>query len=126
LLAPVLALGLGLGLGLGLIPPAMAQPVDPPYQSQLERLVTILGSLQFLHPLCGFSDTNWRREAGRLIELDNPDDERRSRLVGAYNEGFEAFSRLYVRCTTSARTALEKFLVEGDTIAQNIHLRYAQ
>jgi uncharacterized protein (TIGR02301 family) len=115
-----------LAITIGLSGPAAAAQADPPYQPQLERLTRILGSLEFLHPLCGPNANDWRSEAARVIELEAPDDERRSRLVGAYNDGYEAFSRLYNRCTASARTALEKFLIEGGTIARDIELRYAQ
>lgn len=103
-----------------------ARAVDPPYQEQLERLTTIMGALYFLQPLCGLTDVNWRFEAAQLIRLEEPDDDRRARLEGAFNAGYEGFARLYSRCTQSAQTAMERFLAEGDEIARDIHSRYAE
>ncbi|MEX0627750.1 MAG: TIGR02301 family protein [Cucumibacter sp.] len=103
-----------------------ARAVDPPYQGQLERLASLMGSLYFLQPLCGFPDINWRRQAAELIDFELPDDDRRARLEGAFNEGYEGFARLYRSCTASARLSMERFLSEGDQIAREIHSRYAE
>lgn len=113
------------GLALAILT-APAQAVDPPYQGLLERLTEVMGSLYFLQPLCGHTDVNWRVEAARLIRYEQPDDDRRARLQGAFNEGYRGYARLYRICTASARLAMERFLVEGDRIAREIHSRYAE
>ena len=105
--------------------PAVA--VDPPYQADMERLAGILGSLYFLQPLCTPSDTtDWRAEMSDLIALDQPDDDRRQRLAGAFNEGYTAYSRLYRVCTLSAAEARDRLLAEAEKTAREIHARYAE
>ncbi len=115
----------GLALILAFAPlPVLA--VDPPYQGQMERLSEILGSLYMLAPLCGDVTTDWRGQMAELIELDEPDEDRRARLAGAFNAGYEAYARFYRSCTPSARTAIARLLAEGDTLARDLHQRYAE
>lgn len=104
-----------------------ARAIDPPYQEEMERLSEILGSLYFLDPLCqpeGKSD--WRGEMAALISLDEPEDDRKQRLSGAFNSGYEAYARLYRICTVSAAQALSRLLVEAEKTARDIHSRYAE
>lgn len=126
--APVASLARALaatGLAFTLLT-APAEAVDPPYQALLERLTEVMGSLYFLQPLCGYEGVNWRVEAARLIRYELPDDDRRARLEGAFNQGYQGYARLYRTCTESARLAMERFLQEGDRIAREIHSRYAE
>lgn len=111
---------------IGLSVPA-ARAVDPPYQPQMERLAETLGSLYFLEPLCrGKEASDWRAEMSQLIELDQPDDDRRQRLAGAFNDGYEAYHRLYRSCTVSASEALARLMAEAQKTAREIHTRYAE
>ena len=103
-----------------------ASAVDPPYEAQMERLAEILGSLYFLQPMCEPGDEDWRTQMGELIALDQPDEDRRQRLAGAFNGGYAAYARLYRVCTASAEEALTRLLVEAEKIARDIHSRYAE
>lgn len=119
---PLLAALVALSLATG---PARA--IDPPYQAEMERLSEILGSLYFLDPLCKPTNaSDWRAEMGDLITLDEPDDDRKQRLMGAFNAGYEAYARLYRVCTVSAQQALTRLLVEAEKNARDIHSRYAE
>ena len=104
--------------------PALA--IDPPYQEQMERLAEVMGSLYFLQPLCQPSLDDWRNEMADLINLDQPDEDRRQRLAGAFNQGYTAYARLYRICTLSAAEALNRLLVEAEKTARDIHSRYAE
>ena len=104
--------------------PALA--IDPPYQGEMERLSEILGSLYFLQPLCQPGVEDWRTQMEQLISLDQPDEDRRQRLAGAFNSGYTAYSRLYRQCTVSANEALTRLLVEAESVARDIHSRYAE
>lgn len=105
--------------------PALA--IDPPYQEEMERLSEIMGSLYFLQPLCKPEvGADWRAQMADLISLDQPDDDRRQRLAGAFNSGYEAYARLYRACTVSADEALTRLLVEAEKTARDIHTRYAE
>ncbi len=100
--------------------------VDPPYQSQMQQLVSIIGSLYFLHPLCGNQENDWRQHASELIALDEPEEDRRQRLNGAFNEGYNAYARLHQNCSISAQQATTQLLIEADRLTREIHSRYAQ
>ncbi len=113
---------------IGLLP-LLCQPVlavDPPYQEEMERLSEILGSLYFLQPLCQPGVEDWRAQMNDLIMLDQPDEDRRQRLVGAFNAGYGSYSRLYRACTVSANEALTRLLIEAESLARDIHSRYAE
>ena len=103
-----------------------AQAIDPPYQAEMERLSEIMGSLYFLQPLCQPGLEDWRAQMAELIALDEPDEDRRQRLAGAFNEGYAAYARLYRVCTVSAAEALTRLLVEAERTAREIHSRYAE
>jgi uncharacterized protein (TIGR02301 family) len=111
-------------LVLALASPAVA--IDPPYQRQMERLSEIMGSLYFLEPLCGDGGADWRQQMGELIELDEPDEDRRQRLAGAFNTGYSAYARFHRACTPAASTAYQRLLEEAQRIARDIHGRFAE
>lgn len=104
----------------GLIPP-------PVYDDQLLRLSEILGALSFLRPLCGEKDgTGWRDEMNALLAAEHPSAERRSRLVGRFNHGFETYNAVYRSCTPSARLAISRYLAEGKALSSDVRSRYSQ
>ena len=107
-----------------MVQPALA--IDPPYQEDMERLSGILGSLYFLQPLCQPGVEDWRAQMEALIALDEPDEDRRQRLAGAFNDGYEGYARLYRACTVSANEALTRLMVEAERLARDIHTRYAE
>lgn len=111
-------------LGVVLTGPAFA--IDPLYERQMERLSEIMGSLYFLQPLCEPSAKDWRAQMQDLIDLDRPDDDRRQRLSGAFNGGYQSFARLHRACTPTAREALTRLLADAERTAREIHGRYAE
>jgi uncharacterized protein (TIGR02301 family) len=103
-----------------------AWAIDPLYQPQMERLAEIMGSLYFLQPLCQAGTTDWRTQMEDLINLDEPDEDRRQRLAGAFNGGYTAFARFHHACTPAAKEALTRLLTEAETVARDIHTRFAE
>lgn len=103
-----------------------AYAIDPPYHGQMERLLEVLGSLYFLQPLCAFEQQDWRAQSAELIALDNPDDDRRQRLIGTFNDGYTQYARIYRSCTPSAREAMTRLLLEAERSAREIHARFAE
>lgn len=114
------------GIAVALMLASPAHAIDPLYQRQMERLTEIMGSLYFLEPLCETGTEDWRQQASELIELDEPDDDRRQRLAGAFNTGYTAFARLHKHCTPSSREALTRLLDEAQRLARDIHTRFAE
>jgi uncharacterized protein (TIGR02301 family) len=99
----------------------------PVYDTQLLRLSEILGSLAFLRGLCGEPDgPAWRDEMSSLLAAEQPGPERRSRLVGRFNHGFETYNAVYRSCTPSARLAISRYLAEGQTLSADVRSRYSQ
>ena len=118
-------LPLMLAVALAALPrPALA--VDPLYEPQLEHLSETLGSLYFLSPLCQPGGKDWRVEMSELIALDNPDDDRKQRLAGAFNDGYQAYARLYKECTESARTAMVKLMTDAEQTARDIRTNFSE
>lgn len=100
--------------------------VDPPYQKPMERLAEILGSLYVLAPLCGDLTVDWRAEMAELIALDAPNDDRKARISGAFNAGYEAYARFHTECTPAAQTAYARLLLEGERSSRDIYARFAE
>ena len=113
-------------LGLLLLAASPARAVDPLYEPELEHLSETLGSLYFLTPLCQQGNTDWRVEMSELIALDHADDDRKQRLAGAFNQGYDQYARLYRDCTPSARTAMTRLLGDAEATARDIHTHYAE
>jgi uncharacterized protein (TIGR02301 family) len=108
-------------------PPPAAEPPPPIYDDQLLRLAEILGSLTFLRPLCGEADgEDWRAMMASLLAAEDPAPQRRSRLVGRFNHGYETFNAVYRSCTPSARLAMRRYIAEGERISGDIRSRYSQ
>ena len=118
-----LALLLPLLLAFGARP---AYAIDPLYEPEFEHLSQVLGSLYFLNPLCQPGGKDWRIEMSELIASDQPDDDRRQRLVGAFNQGYQDYARLYRQCTPSAHAAMTQLLGDAEQTARDIHAHYAQ
>jgi uncharacterized protein (TIGR02301 family) len=114
------------GLVVAALVAAPALAIDPPYQRQMERLAEVMGSLYYLQPLCKTGTEDWRAQMAELITLDEPDEDRRQRLAGAFNTGYTGFSRLHRQCTPSSREALTRLLVEAQQLAKSIHTRFAE
>jgi uncharacterized protein (TIGR02301 family) len=109
-------------------PPIPSELVPPPaYEEQLLRLSEILGALSFLRQLCGAEDgSGWRDEMSALLAAEQPAAERRSRLIGRFNHGFETFNAVYRSCTPSARLAISRYLTEGKALSSEVRSRYSQ
>ena len=106
-------------------PPAELLP--PIYEDQLLRLSEILGALSFLRQLCGENDgPAWRDEMSALLAAEKPGPQRRTRLVGRFNHGFETYNAVYRACTPSAQLAITRYLSEGRSLSNDVRSRYSQ
>jgi uncharacterized protein (TIGR02301 family) len=103
---------------------AQAQTVPPdakPYDDKLTRLAEILGAVHYLRELCGAEDGQyWRERMRELIDGEGASALRRARLARAFNQGYHSYSRTYVNCTGSAKTAIARFMAEGAQISDNL------
>ena len=107
--------------------PEIAELPPPIYEKQLLRISEILGSLHFLRRLCGDGDeATWQAEMRALLEAEQPTPQRRARLVGRFNHGFETYNSVYRSCTPSARKAISRYLEEGAALSKDVRTRYSQ
>jgi uncharacterized protein (TIGR02301 family) len=107
--------------------PLPAAPSEPAYDPQLLRLSEILGAVHYLRRLCDAREGNlWRDEMQALIDAENPDADRRARLVDRFNRGFQGFRSVYRSCTPAATVAIDRYMQEGAKIAREITARYGK
>lgn len=107
--------------------PPVAETPPPIYEKQLLRISEILGSLSFLRGLCGDGDgATWLAEMRALLDAEQPAPQRKARLVGRFNHGFETYNSVYRSCTPSARKAIERYLAEGAALSKDVRTRYSQ
>ncbi|GGE35695.1 hypothetical protein GCM10007276_11420 [Agaricicola taiwanensis] len=106
--------------------PVRAQSATPPYEADILKLSEILGALHYLRTLCGAEDgPAWRERMQALIKAENCAPDRCERLAGAFNAGYQGFSRNHKVCTPSAKAATQRFLAEGSRLADGINARNA-
>lgn len=97
-----------------------------PFQTGLERLAEILGSLHYLRGLCGANDGDrWRVEMQALLDAEAPAGERRAKFIAHFNRGYRAYLQTYRTCTPAADLAIRRYLEEGTKIAREITARYS-
>ena len=102
-----------------------AAAAEAPFDKSLSRLAEILGSLHFLRNLCGEVGTQWRDEMEKLLEAEKPEADRRAKFVASFNRGYRSFDGAYQNCTTSAQTAIVRYVKEGEALSRDIAARYA-
>ena len=97
----------------------------PPYEPQLERLATLMGTLAYLRDLCTKGDgAEWRSRMSALLESEAKTPTRRERLAGAYNRGFRGYEVNYRACTPSAELVIARSIEEGDRLTRELSSRF--
>lgn len=108
----------------GLAAPAAGQTT--PFDKDLQRLAEILGALHYLRQLCGANEgPKWRNEMQALIDAEAPSGSRRSKMILAFNRGYNGFQQSYRSCTPAAEVAIRRYLEEGAKISREVTGRYA-
>ncbi len=92
-----------------------------PYDTQIFRLAEILGAIHYLRELCDAKEgQQWRDQMKGLLTAEGATAVRRARLTRSFNSGYRSYSRTYVNCTPSAKSAISKFLTEGVEISETL------
>ena len=100
-------------------PPVRVEPDDRPYDNKLLRLSEILGAIHYLRELCGANEGQlWREQMQSIVKSEGSTAIRRAKLVNEFNRGYRGYRRTYRSCTKSAKTAIERFLEEGEQISK--------
>jgi uncharacterized protein (TIGR02301 family) len=99
--------------------------LPPAYDSQMLKLAEILGALHYLRELCGAGEGQvWRDEMERLLEAEEPSEQRRAQLVAHFNRGFRGYREIHRECTPAAAEAANQHLRQGVRIATDIPNRF--
>ncbi|MGE8942262.1 TIGR02301 family protein [Leptospira interrogans] len=107
-------------LGLLVAYPSVAQEARG-YDDKLLRLSEILGAVHYLRELCGADEGQlWRDRMRDLIDAEGSSALRRARLTRSFNKGYQGYSRTYRTCTSSAQTAINRFLGEATQLADGL------
>jgi uncharacterized protein (TIGR02301 family) len=114
---------LGAAFGLLLLP-VSAGAVDAPYELRLYRLGEVLGSLHYLRSLCGETGNAWRGQMEALIAAEDPPEDKRKRLVASFNRGYRSHAEIHLACTPAVVAAIERYMKEGETLAQETAVTY--
>lgn len=105
---------------------AAGEPAAAPFDSSLQRLAEILGTLHYLRGLCGSNEgQKWRIEMQALIDAETPGGERRARMIAGFNRGYHGFQQTYRTCTPAASLAIRRYLDEGAKVSRDLTARYA-
>ena len=101
-----------------------APAAETTLQDKLERLSEVLGSVHYLRNLCGEKSNMWREKMDELLAAESADSERKARFIARFNRGYRSFAGSYEKCTPSASDALSRYMREGETLSNEIVLRY--
>ncbi|MGG7518880.1 TIGR02301 family protein [Allorhizobium undicola] len=101
-------------------------PTATPYDSQLNRLAEVLGTVTYLRNLCGAdSEPQWRASMEKLIEEDADNEPlRKEALTASFNRGYRAFAAVHTTCTSAARMAESQYRAEGATLVDEMTARF--
>jgi uncharacterized protein (TIGR02301 family) len=122
--ALLLAAGIGGGRAQEAPPPsASAPPATLPYDVELLRLAEIMGGLHYLARLCD-GNSDWRDQMEALLAAEEPDPDRKARMIDRFNHGYESYRSVYRNCTVAARAVVQRYLDEGARLAADIGQRY--
>lgn len=101
--------------------PVCAQTNEKPYDDRLVRLSEILGAVHYLRELCGANEgQTWRDRMREIVEAEGSSALRRARLTRSFNQGYQSYSKTHKICTTTAQTAISRFMAEGVQIAEGL------
>lgn len=97
----------------------------PPYEQGLLRLVTIIGSLEFLHPLCDLQNKGvWKAQMTDLLEAEEPSPARRARMMATYNKSYEVLEQVHRTCTPTVRLILKRYEAEAVELTRTLATTY--
>lgn len=106
--------------------PLPQRPPDLPQEKPLAEISETLGSLAFLAQICTpeLKPNPWQRRMEALLDAEGENSSLRERMIGAYNQGFGAYSTTYRRCTESALAARRVLTLEAARLAREIERRF--
>lgn len=99
--------------------------LPPAYGPKMAELAETLGALHYLRQLCNRQEGQiWREHMLKLLELEQPVENRRRQLVSRFNRGFRGYREIYRKCTPPAAEAVNRMQQLGIRQTADIANRY--
>jgi len=98
----------------------------PAYEKPMLDLSEIIGSLAFLTSLCAPSGepNAWQRRMEGLVASEGEASGISEKLMGAYNQGYVAFSTTHRQCSPAAKAAQTLLIHDAARLARMLERRY--
>ena len=108
-------------------PPAAPSTALPPYQNDIERLAEVMGTLAFMRDLCGpAAGADWRDKMASLLATEGTTDQRRARLAGRFNRGYDGYRLTYRTCTPAADAVIARSLADGERLSTALSRSFSE
>ena len=105
-----------------------APDVLPPYETDLLKLATTLGSLSLLSSVCTSDNSTsaaiWRSKAEELLKSEGASEHRKKLFIASFNQGFNSYLEVYHICTSNAELAKERLLKDGAKLGRELSSRF--
>ena len=100
---------------------AKAQDRPAAGRQSLVDLAFVLGQSHALRQTCqGDADQYWRSRMLRLLDLEAPDQQLKSRLIQSFTTGFDGARASFPSCTAAARAQAVREATRGRALAENL------
>lgn len=101
--------------------PAAAQDRGPVQRQALSDLSATMGQSHALRRTCGDpEDLYWFSRMERLLELEAPEAGLKTRLILAFNRGYQATQVSFPSCTPAAKAEAARTAARGQALAARL------
>lgn len=106
--------------------PLSRPPVPAAYETPMLELSESIGALAFLTHLCSptTQPNPWIARMEGLLASEGESAGNREKLIGAYNQGYLAFSTSYRQCTDAAKAARGLLVRDAIRLARDIERKF--
>ncbi len=97
------------------------------HQTRLVRIAEIMGGLHYLRGICDKENNQvWRGNMLRLLDLEQPPQDVRERMVSRFNSYFDREKRSYSTCNRKTTREIKRLAGEGQQLTSELtrNLRY--
>lgn len=108
------------------VTPLARPPVPVAYEAPMLELSESIGALAFLTHLCSptTQPNPWVSRMEGLLSSEGENAGNREKLIGAYNQGYLAFSTSYRQCTEAAKAARSLLVRDAIRLARDIERKF--
>ena len=101
-------------------------PVPITFEKPMLELSEAIGSLAFLTALCSptTQPNPWLRRMEGLLDSEGEAAGNKDKMIGAYNQGYAAFSTAYRQCSEAAQAARGLLVQDATRLARELDRRF--